>query len=163
MIALTCLRYGVLVFENDWYASSFGLECLIEPTLGIELNVQIAICGSCGVWWQRGHRSCNGSDGSVATSSVGAWQIGGEALLKLAVNVDDVFVLIELIFAILGLLILLLTWSLCTGQRLRLVQSLKILLLYPALAPREGISILLLLLLRSVVIVGTSQHSHFIC
>jgi len=73
LIALACLWYGVLVFENDRYASGFGLECLIEPTLGIELNVQIAICGSRGVWWQRGHRSSNGSDGSVATSSVGAW------------------------------------------------------------------------------------------
>ncbi len=115
LIALTCLWHGVLVFENDWYASSFGLECLIEPTLGIELMVHVAICGSRGVWWHCGHRSCNGSDGSVATSSVGAWQVGGEALLKLAVNVDDVFVLIELIFAILGLRILLLSWSLCTS------------------------------------------------
>ena len=115
LIALTCLWHGVLVFENDWYASSFGLECLIEPTLSIELMVHIAICGSRGVWWQLGHRSCNGSDGSVAASSVDAWQVGGEALLKLAVNVDDVFVLIELIFAILGLRILLLTWSLCTS------------------------------------------------
>ena len=70
LIVLAYLRHGVLIFENDWYASSFGLECLIEPTLGIELNVEIAIiCGICGVWWQRGHRSCNGSDGSVAASS----------------------------------------------------------------------------------------------
>ena len=116
LIALTYLRHGVFIFENDWYASSFGLERLIEPTLGIELNVQIAICGICGVWWQRGHRSCNGSNGSVATSSVGSGQVGREALLKLAVNVDDIFVLIELILAILGLRILLRTWSLmCTG------------------------------------------------
>jgi len=115
LIALACLWHGVLVFENDRYASSFGLECLIEPALGIELVVHVAICGSRSIWWQCRHRSCNGSDRSVATSSVGAWQIGGEALLKLAVNVDDVFVLIELIFTILGLRILLLTWSLCTS------------------------------------------------
>jgi len=116
LIAVACLRHGVLIFENNWYASSFGLECLIEPTLSIELMVHIAICGSRGVWWQLGHRSCNGSDGSVATSSVGSSQVGSEALLKLAVNVDDIFVLIELIFAILGLHIWWLTWSLmCTS------------------------------------------------
>ncbi len=116
LIAVACLRHGVLIFENNWYASSFGLECLIEPTLGIELDVQIAVCSICGVWWERRHRSCNGSDGAVATSSVGSGQVGSKAFLKLAVNVDDIFVLIELIFAILGLRILLLTWSLmCTS------------------------------------------------
>ena len=116
LVAVACLRHGVLIFENNWYASSFGLECLIEPALGVELNVQIAIGGIRGVWWQRGHRSCNGSDGSVATSSVGSSQVGSEALLKLAVNVDDIFVLIELIFAILGLRILRLAWPLmCTS------------------------------------------------
>jgi len=115
LVSLPCLWHGVLVFENDWYASSFGLECLIEPALGIELMVHVAICGGRSIWWQLGHRSSNGPDDSVAASSVGARQVGGEALLKLAVNVDDVFVLIELIFAILGLRILLLAWSLCTS------------------------------------------------
>lgn len=112
LIAWTCLRHGVLIFENDRYPSSFGLECLIEPTLGIELSGHIGICGIRGVWWQSRHRSCNGSDGSVATSSVGTCHACGETLLKLAVNVDDIFVLIELIFAILYLLIRRLTWSL---------------------------------------------------
>jgi len=118
LIARVTLRHGVLIFENDRYASSFGLECLIEPILVIELDVHVSIRAIRGVWWQSGHRACNGSDGSngsVATSSVGSSQVGSEALLKLAVNVDDIFVLIELIFAILGLLDLLLTWSLmCT-------------------------------------------------
>ena len=112
LIALAYLRHGVLILENNWYASSFCLESLIEPTLGIELNVQIAIRGIRGVWWKRGHRPCNGSNGSVATPSVGGGQVGSEALLKLAVNVDDIFVLVELILAVLGLRILLWTWSL---------------------------------------------------
>ena len=103
-ISWACIRHAVLILEDDRYASSLGLECLIQSILGIKLNVQIGI------------RGANSSDGSVATSSVGTWQVGGEALLKLAVNVDNVFVLIELIFAILGLHIWRLTWSLmCTS------------------------------------------------
>jgi hypothetical protein len=47
----SCLSHGVFIFEDDWYASSFSLECLIQPTLGIKLNIQIAICGIGGVWW----------------------------------------------------------------------------------------------------------------
>ena len=98
-ISLACIRYAVLILEDNRYASSLGLECLIQPILGIELDVQIAIRarGVGGVWRQRRYRSCNSSDGSVATSSVGSGQVGGEALLELAVNVDDIFVLIELV------------------------------------------------------------------
>jgi hypothetical protein len=44
-IALACLRHRVLVFENDRYACSLGLECLIEPALGIELMIQVAARG----------------------------------------------------------------------------------------------------------------------
>ena len=75
-ISWACIRQAVLILEDDRYASSLGLECLIQPILGIELDVQIAIRarGVGGVWrsGQRRYRSCNSSDGSVATSSVGS-------------------------------------------------------------------------------------------
>jgi hypothetical protein len=73
-IALNCLRDRVLVFENDRYTTSLGLECLIEPALCIELMVQISTrSGSSCVRRQCRHRSSNSSYGSVSTSCVGAW------------------------------------------------------------------------------------------
>ena len=149
-ISWACIRHAVLILEDDRYASSLGLECLIQSILGIKLNVQIAICGA------------NSSDGSVATSSVGSGQVGSEALLELAVNVDDIFVLIELVFALLGRQILLLARTLmCSSLRLRLVESLIIMLLSPTLAAREGITIRLLRR-QSVVSGGVSQGRHFV-
>ena len=149
-ISWACIRHAVLILEDDRYASSLGLECLIQSILGIKLNVQIGI------------RGANSSDGSVATSSVGSGQVGSEALLELAVNVDDIFVLIELVFALLGRQILLLARTLmCSSLRLRLVESLIIMLLSPTLAAREGITIRLLRR-QSVVSGGVSQGRHFV-
>lgn len=144
------VRHAVLILEDDRYASSLGLECLIQSILGIKLNVQIGIGGT------------SSSDGSVRTCRVGDGQVGSETLLELAVNVDDIFVLIELVFALLGRHYLLLARTLrCSTLRLRLVESLIIMLLSPTLAAREGITIRLLRR-QSVVSGGVSQGRHFV-
>ena len=38
-ISWACIRHAVLILEDDRYASSLGLECLIQSILGIKLNV----------------------------------------------------------------------------------------------------------------------------
>jgi len=154
-ISWACIRHAVLILEDDRYASSLGLECLIQSILGIKLNVQIAI------------RGANSSDGSVGTAWVGSGQVGSEALLELAVNVDDIFVLIELVLAFLGRycgcwILLLARTLMCSSLRLRLVESLIIMLLSPTLAAREGITIRLLLRRQTVVSGGVSQGRHFV-
>ena len=109
-----------------------------------------------------GHRSSYSSNGSISTRRIRSWQIGSKTLLKLAVDVDDIFILVELIFTILGLWVLVGVGALRPSESLWLVEDLEILLMHSTLTPWEGVSILLLLL-RSVVVDIGSEHTDFIC
>lgn len=111
-VSLIGLRNRVFILENDWDASSFGFESLVQSTLGIKLMIHITISWSNSVWRSIRHRSRYSPYSSVTTRSICSWKVSSESLLKLAVNIDNIFILVKLVFSILSLWILVSIWVL---------------------------------------------------
>lgn len=104
---LRCLRDRIFIFENYRYSSCFGFECLVQPTLCIELMIHISIDWVDSIGWGIWHWSSDDSYSSITTRRIGYREVCSKTFLQLAVYIDNVFILIELIFAILCLLTLL--------------------------------------------------------